>query len=166
WSTSPLPVYSAEEGTAGRLAAWRACKKWSRCGQLPDTRTITRRARDHFRRHFDQSGPPRAGETSTQGVALTALVEELLARRFVERFGRQLGRQAQFGGRRCDFDDRVSQPHQQVQRGGVQVEPEQVRQEPVVAEPAGMEFDLELLVPVLALAAHRVRVVDRGRKDP
>jgi hypothetical protein len=45
-------------------------------------------ARDHFRRHLDQAGPPRAREALTQGVALAALVEELLAGRFVERLGR------------------------------------------------------------------------------
>ena len=50
------------------------------------------RAGNHFGGHLDQSGPPRAGETSTQRIALTPLVEELLASRFVERFGRQLGR--------------------------------------------------------------------------
>ena len=41
----PVPVYDDAEGTAGRLTAWLTRKKWSRCGQLPDSRTITRRAR-------------------------------------------------------------------------------------------------------------------------
>ena len=48
----------------------------------------------------------------------------------------------------------------------MQVEPEEVRQESVVAETAGMQFGLELFVPVLTLAPQGVLVVDRRRKDP
>src|SRR5512147_1849729 len=123
------------------------------------------RAGNHFGGHLDQSGPPRAGETSSQGIALTPRVEEPLAVRLVDRLRRQFGRQAQLGGRGRGLDHRVTQPHQQVQRGCVQVEPEKVRQEPVVAEAVGLQFGLELFVPVLALAPHRVLVVHRMRKD-
>src|SRR5512138_2160663 len=49
---------------------------------------------DYFGGHLDQSGPPRAGETSSQGIALTPRVEEPLAVRLVDRLRRQFGRQA------------------------------------------------------------------------
>jgi hypothetical protein len=41
------------------------------------------------------------------------------------------------------------------------LEPDLVRQGPVVADPLGLHLGLQLLVPALALAPHRVLVVDR-----
>ena len=39
------PVYGDEELPRGRLTARLTCRKWATWGQLPDSRTITRRAR-------------------------------------------------------------------------------------------------------------------------
>ena len=162
-----VPGYGDDGVARGRLTARLTFKNWSRCGQLPDNRTITRRERVITsaatlisRVRQVQAKPPPSGSRS---------------RRLLKNFLRAGSSNASVGNSAgwpssadvgADLDDRVAQPHQQVQRGRVQVEPEEVRQEPVVAEPAGVQFDLQFLVPVLALAAHRVLVVDRRRQDP
>lgn len=60
----------------------------------------------------------------------------------------------------------MSHPNQQVQRGRMQIESEKVRREPVVAQTSSVQFNLEFLVAILTLTAHRVLVVYRRRKDP
>jgi hypothetical protein len=66
-------VDPGQDGTGGPLTTRRTCRTWSRCGQLPDSRTITHRA-DHFRGHLDQPGPPGAGETSSQMASIDMIL--------------------------------------------------------------------------------------------
>lgn len=153
-------------GGGSEFTARPTCSKWSRHKQLADSRTITRRDRviasaatliNRLRqvqakpspsgsrrrrrlKNFLRAGSSSAAVGSSGGRPSSAAVGAVLTtarRSHAGRFSAAAWRWSR----------------------------KKFCHEPVVAEQAGVQFDLRLLVPILAHAAHRVFVVDRGGRS-
>lgn len=119
---------------------------------------------EDFGGHFDQPAAPGAGLAFAQWVVLAAAVEKAFARAVGQCLGgKRIGDAQRTRCRR--FRRRAAQTSQQVQRGGVQVQSEEVGQEAMIAQAVGAQTPFEFLVAVLALAAFGVFVVGRGRQQ-
>lgn len=117
--------------------------------------------------------PQRVALPTTPEVALPLRPRQRLRRHarrggWKSRLAGLIGRRSRVG-RGCwgrqGLSDEPPQPNQQVHRRRMQVQPEVVRQEAVVAQPVHRQVTLELLIPVFALAAPGVVVVGRPRKE-
>ncbi len=108
----------------------------SRCGQLEDSRTIYAASANHdLGVDLDQSRSPSAGKAFRHHISLATTVEKGSALRLVKRFGGQLFWRidSHFGGSRFRTRCRPSQANHEFQRCHMQVQPEGVRHESVVA---------------------------------
>ena len=112
-----------EHGVGGRGATARlTAKKWSRCGQLADSRTITRRARVMTSaatlinrvRHV-QANPSPSGSRSRR-----LLKNRLRCGTSIAAVGSSAG-SPNSAARRRRQDDSMPEPHQQVQRSGMKI---------------------------------------------